>query len=263
MPNVFRSTLALTGLLSALSWIPSIGKAQFPQVALTAYVCQTPTFWCAFRYQSGVPNGSPCYCMTYWGPVTGSSIDPSGVSNAPKLPTPQSPSDPGRPPQTEPRPGGQVDPGDCYKGLGNCAGSFRNAASQRDGTDPRPGTDAGASSSAFGQALQKLIDAAADEFDEVKGAEESSSSVSTRYKVTVVPPGFDRCILFVPDNSRRRPWVSCFAKDDLTHTRLVNVVAELLGSRGTRETSGQTWMVGDIEVSTERDPVSLDIRAPR
>ena len=97
---------------------------------MTTYVCQTPAFWCVFQWTPGVANGFPCYCTTLFGPFQGYSIDPGSVTNAPKLPEPQQqPQTPERTPRPPaPRSGGEVAADDCYKGLGNCQGSFMRAA---------------------------------------------------------------------------------------------------------------------------------------
>lgn len=122
--------------LAAFGIEPPAVEAQYPQ-QLSTYVCQTPTFWCAFQWYSGAPNGSPCYCGTQYGPVGGYSINPAGVPNAPQLPAPQRTTDPGRPPTTpSTRQPGEIDKDDCYKGLGNCAGSF-SGGRQSTGPDTR------------------------------------------------------------------------------------------------------------------------------
>ena len=116
---VRAASLCFVIMISATS-----SSGQFPPQ--TTYVCQTPAFWCAFQYAPGVPNGTGCYCNTVFGPVGGLSINPAGVSNAPKLPEPQR-QGPSTPPRSAPKPGGEVAANDCYKGLGNCQGSFSNA----------------------------------------------------------------------------------------------------------------------------------------
>jgi hypothetical protein len=109
-------------LLSAVS-----SSGQYGPMA--TYVCQTPGFWCAIQAAPGFPNGTPCWCNTMWGPVGGYSIIPAGVPNAPKLPRPQQPQDPGNPaPQPQPGNPPEIDQDDCYKGLGNCPGSYTNSA---------------------------------------------------------------------------------------------------------------------------------------
>jgi hypothetical protein len=230
------------------------------QYSVQTYVCQTPTFWCAIQFASGVPNGTSCYCNTLWGPVGGYSINPAGVPNAPKLPTPQTQSAPSRPPQNQGSPG-QVAADDCYKGLGNCPGSFtRNSAGGAGGDSPGIAKAA----SAFGTALETLISAAADAFNSVKGKEDTSYKDSDSYDTTVVPKGLDFCTLYVPYASRRAPWVSCFAKDGTSFGQLVTMVAQALGSAGTRGSDGQTWEVGNTEISVGRDtPLTVDIRPKR
>ena len=221
----------------------------YPQV--TTYVCQTPTFWCAFQWTPGFPNGTSCYCNTVWGPVWGSSINPAGVPNPPKLPKPQNPQNPQNPTtppeRTEP---GDVEPDDCYKGLGNCPGSFMRAA-KGGSSPPNEATSdrSEAPASEFGNALQELIDAAEDDFDDVRGEERRSSGGTDRYETTVVPEGMERCTLFVPQSAERAPFVSCFAPDGMSRAQLVRLVANALGSGGSREGEYQKWQVDDVEVA--------------
>jgi hypothetical protein len=122
-----RDRFKLAARVASLCFIITISSTsssgQFPPQI--TYVCQTATFWCAFQWAPDVPNGTFCYCNTVFGPVGGLSINPTGVSNAPKLPDPQ-PQGPGTPPSSPPKAGGEVAANDCYKGLGNCPGSFAN-----------------------------------------------------------------------------------------------------------------------------------------
>ena len=252
--SVFR--VAAKVAVVALCMISS-NKGQSP---VTGYVCQTANFWCSFNEVSGVPNGTPCHCNTLLGPVPGFSIDPGGVSNAPRLPKPQKPqpSQGGGKPQTNEDPV-TVGADDCYKGLGNCPGSFAKAAAGR-GTKK-----AGSTISTFGAGLQKLIDAADEGFDDVRGDAKSSKSKSTteRYEVEAVPDGMDFCTLFVPESSSRRPWVSCFAPDDMTYTQLNTRISGALGKAGSGSSGGRVWRVGNAQIETSRDPVSVDVRLAR
>jgi len=229
--------------------------AQYPQQSV--YVCQTQTFWCTFVWAAGVQNNTPCYCNTPWGPVGGASINPNGVPNAPQMPTPQQRTGSNQPPPSTSQPG-QVTTDDCYKGLGNCPGSFRAAATgsaaSRGGTTPSNG---GPSTSPFGAVLQQIIDAAGNGFGKIQGALKSSSSTSSRYETTIAPSGFDGCTLFVPTNASRRRWVSCWAPDDMSFSRLVQLVSDALRQRGTSAADGQTWMVGDIEITVDRGTSGL------
>jgi len=234
-------------------WLSSASSST-GQFSVTTYVCQTPTFWCAFNGPSGVRNGTSCYCGTVWGPVGGYSIDPSGVSNAPQLPKPQQQPAPGRPPQTQNNPG-EVGADDCYKGLGNCAGSFVKTSG---------GTSSGraaTSGSVSDTALQRLIDDATDDFSSVKGTRDSEGRSTDKYKVTVTPKGLDFCTLFIPSSTRRTPWVSCFAPDEMSYSRLVRLVSDALGNGGSRDSDGQKWTVGEVEVTVDGDPpLSVDIQ---
>jgi len=130
-----RDRFKLAGRVASLGFIIGISatpsSAQF--LAPVTYVCQTPAFWCAIQAEPGVPNGTLCYCNTFYGPVWGLSINPSGVSNAPQLPKPQPQRPDAAPPRPESRPGRteptstratEVAANDCYKGLGNCPGAF-------------------------------------------------------------------------------------------------------------------------------------------
>jgi hypothetical protein len=126
LSDTAKFAVRLTGLMSIILLSPGSSTGQFGPLA--NYVCQTPAFWCVIQAAPGFANGTPCWCNTMWGPVTGNSINPAGVPNAPPLPKPQPPQGPGNP-APQPQPGNpQVDPDDCYKGLGNCPGSFRNSA---------------------------------------------------------------------------------------------------------------------------------------
>ena len=230
------------------------------QFSAANYVCQTPTFWCAFSFASGVQNGTSCYCNTLYARVLGYTIDPRGVSNAPPLPTPQRQQQPPKgddTPQTKQSPV-PVGPDDCYKGLGNCPGSFVKT------TPGGAQKKAGRSNSGFGADLEKLIEAASDSFGDVQGDSKPSSSTTTdRYEVTVTPQGMENCTLFIPVSRSRRPWVSCFAPDGMSYTQLRNRVSGALGTAGSRSSDGQEWSLPDAEIKVTRDPVSVDIRPAR
>jgi hypothetical protein len=237
--------LCLMGAVCA----PSPAFAQYQSTA--TYVCQTPTFWCSFLWSRGVPNGTSCYCNTYGGPVSGYSIDPSGMNNAPTLPTPQTPTKLD-PPSDRPRPTGEPDisSDDCYKGLGNCPGSFTRTLAQ-DGDEPRV-TRTNRSSSRFGQALQTLIDAAADEFDDVRGEEKRGTSSSDVYNVTVVPGGFKRCALFIPRSATRGPRVHCWA-EGLSYREGLEQVTAVLGPSHDQDDGEHSWLLKGVEVYVEND----------
>ncbi len=109
---------------------------QFPGYAPKIYVCQAPTFWCSVPHANpAVPNGSACYCNTVMGPVNGYTIDPTGYRPAPVPTWPQRPRPVPPPVQPAPQmtPNGKAEPttGDCYKGLGNCSGTFQSAYIRR------------------------------------------------------------------------------------------------------------------------------------
>jgi hypothetical protein len=111
--------------------------------------------------------------------------------------------------------------------------------------------------------LQELIDAAENDFDDVRGDFKRSSSSSDTYTTTVVPDGMRRCTLFVPQR-RRTPWVACWAPDDMSFRELVEKVADALGSAGTRDSDGQTWQVEGVEVQVDRgSSLTLDVRKRR
>ena len=257
MRLISRIVVVLAILL--LSPAPSTGQYQ-----LHTYVCQTQTFWCAIQYTPGVPDGNPCWCNTYWGPVTGRSIDPARVPNAPTLPNPQK-QGPGQPPQGNPPQGnpGEVDSDDCYKGLGNCPGSFMKTAAGG-GSRSRPGKDDDTgrrSSTPFGDALQRMIDGAGDDFDGIRAGFKRRSTTSSTYETTLVPSGLERCTVFVPHDSRRTPWMTCWPPDDLSATRLVRLVADALGKEGTRDGTKYVWQVGNVTVDVDRDdPINLTVR---
>ena len=156
MSRMFRVCRLSARALALVSMVMSSADplaAQYP--SQTVYVCQTATFWCAFSYAAGAPNGSSCYCNTLFGPVAGRSIDPSGMPNTPTLPKPQ-PRTPGsEPPRSPGNPKGEVDADDCYKGLGNCPGSFLNA-SKGHGRAPATPRESDASSSDASDAVDGL-----------------------------------------------------------------------------------------------------------
>ena len=122
VPSSVRRAAALSCLL-VLSATSSSGQFQPQKV----YVCQTMAFWCAFQAVPGVPDGTYCYCGTVLGPIYGISIDPGPLADAPTLPKPQPRSE-----ETAPRNPSKKDveiaADDCYKGLGNCQGSFTRSA---------------------------------------------------------------------------------------------------------------------------------------
>lgn len=106
-----------------------------PAAAQQMYVCQTPQFWCSFQHhQSGVPDGTQCYCNSWQGPVGGYSIDPNrgGGRTTGGKPTAGGPEtripDTRIPDRRTPPPvatGGGGDSDDCFRGLGNCEGHYR------------------------------------------------------------------------------------------------------------------------------------------
>ena len=118
VPKRLKQAVALSFILivSATS-----GSGQSPPQK--TYVCQTIAFWCAFQFVPGVPDGASCYCGTVFGPIYGISIDPTPMANTPILPKPQ-PRIEETPTRTVPRKEVEVAADDCYKGLGNCQGSF-------------------------------------------------------------------------------------------------------------------------------------------
>ena len=78
-------------------------------------------------------------------------------ANTPTLPKPQTRTPGSEPPHSPGNPKGQVDTDDCYKGLGNCPGSFLNASRGH----RRPSTttgDSNASSSDAGDSVDGLED---------------------------------------------------------------------------------------------------------
>lgn len=104
----------------ALSVIASVALAVAPAWAQQMYVCQTPMFWCSFGGPPNVPNSTPCWCRTFYGPVNGYSINPMSAPPMPQQPPQNAPAPP---PQQN---GGSTNnTGDCLNGLGNCGGQFR------------------------------------------------------------------------------------------------------------------------------------------
>jgi hypothetical protein len=102
-------------LIALMILAPSSAQAQ------VRVICQTPRFWCAFFIPAPLPNGTACHCGTPSGLVVGYSIIDTG--RPPSSPAPQTYPAPTFPPQM-PGVGGTSDPNDCYRGLGNCGGSY-------------------------------------------------------------------------------------------------------------------------------------------
>jgi len=238
------------GCLTGVLFTPAPAFAQYPATA--TYVCQTPTFWCAFVWSRGVPNGTTCYCSTYLGPVYGYTIDPSGVTNAPTLPKPQKPTDLDTPSSPAPSRAPDVASDDCYKGLGNCPGSFMRSHDQSDGQQTTRGVRSSRSSGSFADALRKLIDAASDEFNDVRGEARRGTSLSDTYAVTVVPRGFKRCALFIPHRTTRKPRVHCFS-EKLRLREALDLVTDALGPRTEQDGDEYIWRLEGAEVSVENE----------
>jgi hypothetical protein len=178
------------------------------------------------------------------------------------LPKPQSQRRRDDPPPVDEEEPKDVEPDDCYKGLGNCPGSFRKALREEEERSEAEGEDS--SSSSFGDALQELIDAASDGFDSVRRADGRPSGDSVGYPTTLVPDGMRHCAVFIPRSSMRRRWLSCYPLTGMSRSRLVALVADSLDDPGSRDSSGQTWSLGGIEVSVEtRLPLTLRIRPSR
>lgn len=245
--------LAIGCVTGALLLAPAPAVAQYQSTS--TYVCQTPSFWCAFVWSRGVANGTTCYCNTYAGAVFGYSIDPSGVADAPTLPKPQSPTDIDTPARPAPSEDPEVASDDCYKGLGNCQGSFMASLDTNDrSSEGRTTRTARPSrvSSRFAEALQDLIDAADDEFSDVQGEEGRGTSLSDSYSVTVVPEGFDRCELLVPHRTTRSPSVHCFS-DTMRYRTLLELVTGALGPSDEQTDDELLWFVEGAEVAIFED----------
>ena len=60
----FKPAVRVASLGFVIAISASSSSGQFPPQ--TTYVCQTATFWCAFQWAPGVPNGTYCYCNTMW-----------------------------------------------------------------------------------------------------------------------------------------------------------------------------------------------------
>ena len=254
--KVMRQVAMVVCVVLLLLFSPTGATGQYGQ---QVYVCQTPTFWCAVPGPVGAQNGTSCWCSTYWGPVWGASIDPSGVPNAPKLPAPQAPQQP--PNQSPPRQDTPVDVGadDCYKGLGNCQGSFVRTA-RDSGASPGSSEGSRRSTSSFGAALKRLIDAADDGFESVKGRATKGSSASDQYDSTVIPSGLESCTIFVPKNRRRSPWLACWPHDDTTVSQVVRLVTDALGREHSRDADEHLWVVGAVEISVDRTDKTVNVR---
>ena len=265
-----RALLAATALAAA-ALLGSPDKADAQYGAANTYVCQCQGFWCVFAWTAGVPDGAPCYCNTMWGAVGGYSIDLSGVDRLPEgMPDPQSP-DPARPPPPRADPA-EVDVGDtdCYRGLGNCAGSFQ-AALSLGRVSGAPGERSGAtstnrsrSSSRFADDLYFLIEEATDDFRGLDAEFDRVMTSGTRiYNVYDIPASFDRCSLY----RRDRGGSSIVCRGDRQSYRgALRQVTEVLGDPYDESRYESEWTVNRVEVVLEDDDgeeVILRIRSPR
>ena len=107
--------------------------------AVGTYVCQTPTFWCVFQGPPGANDGTTCSCTTTRASVGGYSIDPTRVAGPPPLPRPQpSQQRQDASARSPPQAPAVIARDDCYAGLGNCLGSFLEAAKANQQRVPAP-----------------------------------------------------------------------------------------------------------------------------
>lgn len=265
-----KAPLAAIALAAAVL-LGSPGKAEAQYGASNTYVCQCPGFWCVFAWTAGVPDGSSCYCNTMWGAVWGNSIDVSKVGRLPEgMPDPQSP-DPSRrpPPQADPA---DVDVGDtdCYRGLGNCAGTFQAAVSQgrvgdaRGERSGRTSTNRSRSTSRFADNLFSLIEEATDEFSGLDAEFDRVMSSGTRvYDVYDVPASYDRCNLYFWN--RGGSSVVCRGERQGYRSAL-RQMTDALGDPDDWSVDESEWTVNRVEVTLEDDDgeeVILRIRSPR
>ncbi len=265
-PKALLAAVALT----AAVLLGSPGKADAQYGAPNTYVCQCQGFWCVFAWTTGVPDGSPCYCNTMWGAVWGYSIDVSKVGRLPEgMPDPQSP-DPSRPPPRADPADVDVGDTDCYRGLGNCAGSFQTAVSlgrvadapgQRSG---RAATNRPRSSSRFADDLHFLIREATADFRGLDAEFDDVTSRGTRvYYVYDTPDSYDRCRLY--RWSRGGSSVVCRAARQRYRSAL-RQVTDALGDPDDWSVDESEWTVNRVEVDLEDDDgevVILRIRSPR
>jgi hypothetical protein len=123
MSSLSRTSGFALGAFVASAVVGVEAKAQLPMFTPKTYVCQAPMFWCTFMHMNPqIPNGLQCHCNTLFGPVPGFTIDPATVQQ--QRPVPMPPQDPTPPPPQ--KPDGKPEPSsdDCYKGLGNCSGTY-------------------------------------------------------------------------------------------------------------------------------------------
>src|SRR5262245_23781843 len=97
--------------------IPSAAQSQ------VRVICQTPQFWCVFYNQFALPDGTGCHCGTPRGPIFGYSIVDMGPPRTMPMPQPIPPQTPQPMPPQRPGPTGNAS-NDCYRGLGNCPGTY-------------------------------------------------------------------------------------------------------------------------------------------
>jgi hypothetical protein len=246
------SRVLLRGGVVATIAVVAVPQTSQAQQQLATYVCQTPRFWCAFQWAAGYRNGTGCYCMTYMGPVSGYSINPAGVPDAPRLPKPQTPTQGGGDPI--PPSDARIPGDDCYNGLGNCPGSFGAAAGSSGGSSGTASGPTRGDEDALATTIERII-AAAPRFETITGARLRSSGSSTRYTGTIQLPGFKGCSVVEKDDGDRR--YEC----DAPNTRfqaMVERFASLYGSQfhdqgNERDLRFRSWKVGDIEVTVWDD----------
>ena len=75
-----------------------------------------------------------------------------------------------------------------------------------------------------------------------------------------MPAGLRRCTLFVPKRSGRESRVVCWAPDNMTFTRLAELVTDALGDRGSIDEDGRIWKVGEVEILAEREDKTITVR---
>ena len=257
---------ALSVAVLAVLGSPGVGTAQFG--SMNGYVCQCAGFWCTFNWTSGVPDGSGCHCNTQWGPAWGYSIDLSRLNRMPDgMPDPQ---ERGRtPPPTQPADPGDVDVGDddCYKGLGNCAGSFRTALNRGSVSGSSGSRSAGSSrgrsrsSSRFADELYFLIEEASNRFSGLDAEFDRSTGTAEYYDVFDVPTSYDECYLRVRPGFTR---VIC-RSEGLSYRNALGQVSEVLGDPDEQSRRDSEWVVGLVEVVLEDDDdeVVLRVYEPR
>ena len=95
-----------------------LGAAQASAEVLL--VCQTPSFWCEYAWDSPIRESAPCACYSPRGPVPGRTLVPASLERGPFPPPPERPAGTRVEPQVPPSSHEQASSIACLNGLGDC-----------------------------------------------------------------------------------------------------------------------------------------------